>query len=77
VNVLADPRLETKQPEQKPISTSEADVLPNGPSVVTAGWLDHQPTESPRYKAISLQAVDKVAEKHPSLKPHLYDVKLA
>eukprot|EP00804_Cyclotella_cryptica_P000899 CCRYP_001131-RB/>CCRYP_001131-RB protein AED:0.01 eAED:0.01 QI:140/1/1/1/1/1/3/1629/505 len=30
-----------------------------------------------RYKAISLQAVDKVAERHPALLPHLHDVKLA
>jgi len=30
-----------------------------------------------RYKAISLQAIDKVAEDHPQLKPHLRDVKLA
>lgn len=30
-----------------------------------------------RYKAISLQAVDKVAEKHPQIKPHLDDIKLA
>jgi len=65
--------LETKQPEPKPISISGADALPDGPNV--AVLLDHQPTE--RYKAISLQAVDKVAEKHPALKPHLYDVKLA
>lgn len=36
---------------------------------------DQQPNE--RYKAISLQAVDKVAEKHPELIPHLRDVKLA
>jgi len=34
-----------------------------------------QPNE--RYKAISLQAIDKVAEDHPQLKPHLWDVKLA
>jgi len=36
---------------------------------------DHHQTE--RYKAISLQAVDKVADKYPALLPHLYDVKLA
>mmetsp|Transcript_8794 Transcript_8794/g.24351 ORF Transcript_8794/g.24351 Transcript_8794/m.24351 type:complete len:196 (-) Transcript_8794:229-816(-) len=33
--------------------------------------------QTERYKAISLQALDKVAEDHPQLKPHLYDVKLA
>jgi KamA family protein len=30
-----------------------------------------------RYKAITLQSLDKVAEKHPELEPHLYDVKLS
>jgi KamA family protein len=35
----------------------------------------NQPNE--RYKAISLQAIDKVAERHPQLKPHLQDVKLS
>ena len=30
-----------------------------------------------RYKAISLQSLEKVAEKHPQIKPHLYDIKLA
>jgi len=41
----------------------------------TNGAAPEQPNE--RYKAISLQALDKVAEDHPQLKPHLYDVKLA
>eukprot|EP00559_Dactyliosolen_fragilissimus_P008658 CAMPEP_0184871694 /NCGR_PEP_ID=MMETSP0580-20130426/40865_1 /TAXON_ID=1118495 /ORGANISM="Dactyliosolen fragilissimus" /LENGTH=536 /DNA_ID=CAMNT_0027374387 /DNA_START=450 /DNA_END=2060 /DNA_ORIENTATION=- len=41
----------------------------------TDGISINQPNE--RYKAISLQAVDKVAERHPQLIPHLYDVKLA
>lgn len=39
------------------------------------GAAPEQPNE--RYKAISLQALDKVADAHPELKPHLYDVKLA
>jgi KamA family protein len=39
------------------------------------GLEPNQPNE--RYKAISLQAIDKVAEKHPELKPHLDDVRLA
>jgi len=34
-----------------------------------------QPNE--RYKAISLQALDKLAEQFPRLKEHLYDIKLA
>lgn len=41
----------------------------------TNGVAPEQPNE--RYKAISLQALDKVAQDHPELKPHLYDVKLA
>lgn len=43
--------------------------------VATNGLLNLQTSE--RYKAISLQAVDKVAETHPQLLPHLYDVKLS
>jgi hypothetical protein len=39
------------------------------------GLEPNQPNE--RYKAISLQAIDKVAEDHPQLKPHLEDVRLA
>ena len=39
------------------------------------GLEPNQPNE--RYRAISLQAIDKVAEKHPELKPHLDDVRLA
>ena len=35
----------------------------------------NQPNE--RYKAISLQAVDKLAEKFPKLEPLLYDIKLS
>lgn len=41
----------------------------------TSGVAPNQPNE--RYKAISLQALDKVAENHPELKEHLYDIKLA
>jgi KamA family protein len=41
----------------------------------TDGVAPQQPNE--RYKAISLQAIDKVAEKHPQLKPHLDDIKLS
>jgi hypothetical protein len=39
------------------------------------GTPNEQPNE--RYKAITLQSLDKVAEKHPELEPHLYDVKLS
>lgn len=41
----------------------------------TNGVAPNQPNE--RYKAISLQALDTVAEKHPELKEHLYDIKLS
>jgi KamA family protein len=43
--------------------------------VGTNGVAPTQPNE--RYKAISLQALDKVAVEHPELKEHLYDIKLA
>ena len=35
------------------------------------------PGTTERYKAISLQTLDKVAENHPQLRPHLDDIKLA
>lgn len=41
----------------------------------TNGVAPSQPNE--RYKAISLQALDKVAAEHPELTEHLYDIKLA
>ena len=44
------------------------DGLPGTPS-------PNQPNE--RYKAISLQALDKLVDKHPQIEPHLYDIKLA
>jgi KamA family protein len=37
---------------------------------------DNQPNNE-RYKAISLQAIDKVAERHPELEPHLDDIRLS
>jgi KamA family protein len=43
--------------------------------ISTDGVAPNQPNE--RYKAISLQSLDKVAEKHPQLKPHLDDIKLS
>jgi L-lysine 2,3-aminomutase len=55
------------------ISSAAVDGLNN--IIGTNGVAPEQPNE--RYKAISLQAIDKVAEAHPELKPHLYDVKLA
>lgn len=34
-------------------------------------------TNNERYKAISLQAVDKIAERHPEIIPHLDDIRLS
>lgn len=39
------------------------------------GVAPNQPNE--RYKAISLQSLDKVVEKHPQLEPYLEDIRLA
>jgi len=51
----------------------EVDGLNN--IIGTNGVAPQQPNE--RYKAISLQALDKVAEKHPELKEHLDDIRLS
>lgn len=51
----------------------EVDGLNN--IIGTNGVAPNQPNE--RYKAISLQALDKVAEKHPQLKEHLEDIRLS
>eukprot|EP00568_Trieres_chinensis_P001661 CAMPEP_0183301368 /NCGR_PEP_ID=MMETSP0160_2-20130417/7510_1 /TAXON_ID=2839 ORGANISM="Odontella Sinensis, Strain Grunow 1884" /NCGR_SAMPLE_ID=MMETSP0160_2 /ASSEMBLY_ACC=CAM_ASM_000250 /LENGTH=528 /DNA_ID=CAMNT_0025463977 /DNA_START=82 /DNA_END=1668 /DNA_ORIENTATION=+ len=60
-----------------PDSASEAVVLGGQNNIIGAPGLSNQEAPAERYKAISLQAVDKVAEKHPQLKPHLRDVKLS
>ena len=62
VNVLSDPSTSTdfiKNNRKRP----EDDIFVNGQqgNIATNGMLEVQPTE--RYKAISLQAVDKVAER--------------
>jgi KamA family protein len=44
-------------------------------NIITGGPSPDQPNE--RYKAISLSHLEKVAEKHPQLKPHLRDIKLS
>jgi KamA family protein len=51
----------------------EVDGLNN--IIGTNGVAPNQPNE--RYKAISLQALDKVAEKHPEIKPYLEDIRLS
>ncbi|CAB9520822.1 Putative L-lysine 2,3-aminomutase aq_1632 [Seminavis robusta] len=51
----------------------EVDGLNN--IIGTNGVAPSQPNE--RYKAISLQALDKVAEKHPQLNAHMEDIRLS
>jgi len=71
--------LESKAEGVAPIQTGEeapaVEIDGYNNIVGTDGVAGGQPNE--RYKAISLQAIDKVAEKHPQLTPHLRDVKLA
>lgn len=79
LNVLSDPRVENQE-STKIIEENEEDVFTLGGAnniVPTNGLLNFDQPATERYKAISLQAVDKVAEKHPALLPHLYDIKLA
>ena len=40
-------------------------------------WSASAPVATERYKAISLQSLEKVAEDHPQIKPYLHDIKLA
>ena len=74
LNVLEKPKIED-------IAAFEAE-MPNAVAmedlsdiIVTNGQAMNQSTE--RYRAITLQSLDKVVEKHPQLKEHLYDIKLA
>jgi L-lysine 2,3-aminomutase len=46
-------------------------------NMIGINGMEPAPIGSERYKAISLQGVDKVAEKHPQLIPHLEDIRLA
>jgi KamA family protein len=74
LSVLERPQAaEATVPEQVSSQAIAVDGLNN--MIGLNGLEPNQPNE--RYKAISLQAVDKVAEDHPQLKPHLDDVKLA
>jgi L-lysine 2,3-aminomutase len=65
------------------VSTSEAHLSSQAVAmddglnniIGTNGVAPNQPNE--RYKAISLQAVDKLAERHPQLTEHLEDIKLS
>jgi len=76
LNVVTDPTaLDVDGIADAKSNSNEVFTLAGANNIATNGLLDLQPTE--RYKAISLQAVDKIAERHPALAPHLYDVKLA
>lgn len=58
------------------VATAQTVAVEGVNNIIGMAGMDlHQPNE--RYKAISLQALDKVAERHPKLKPLLYDIKLA
>lgn len=39
--------------------------------------MEHSSQPNERYRAISLQAVDKIADKHPEIIPHLDDIRLS
>ena len=58
-------------------STANEAIAMGGENNVVGTDLSAMGQPNERYKAISLQAIDKVAEDHPQLKPHLRDVKLA
>lgn len=73
LNVLEQPQDVTTSDEQVASQAVEVGGLNN--IIGTNGVAPNQPNE--RYKAISLQAVDKVAENHPQLKEHLQDIKLS
>jgi len=72
LNVLEAPR----DVAPSKVEVSNAIAVEGMNNIISANGIDpNQPNE--RYKAISLQSLEKVAEKHPQIKPHLYDIKLA
>ena len=76
LNVLEKPLTEHLVVESEAqVSTQAIAVDGLNNMIGLSGIAPNQPNE--RYKAISLQAVDRVAERHPQLKPHLDDIKLA
>ena len=74
-NVLKDPTTEHLGESGAQVSTQAITVDGLNNMIELNGIEPNQPNE--RYKAISLQSVDKVAERHPQLQPYLDDVKLA
>lgn len=73
LNVLEKARTENAEMDAEMSNVVAMEGLNN--IIGTNGVAPNQPNE--RYKAISLQALDKVSEQYPELKPLLYDIKLA
>ena len=46
-------------------------------SIMSTNGMEAHQQPNERYKAISLQAVDKIAENHPEILPHLDDIRLS
>ena len=57
--------------------STQAVALDGLNNMIGMNGMEPAPIGNERYKAISLQAIDKVAEKHPQLKPHLDDIRLS
>uniref|UniRef100_A0A6U6EBX6 Radical SAM core domain-containing protein n=1 Tax=Odontella aurita TaxID=265563 RepID=A0A6U6EBX6_9STRA len=78
MSVLNKPQIEIED-----MTTTEDSVastpfqMEGNNNIIATGGLASQQQSGERYKAISLHAIDKVAEKHPQLTPHLRDVKLS
>lgn len=61
------------------MSTARHNALSVAQDVIATNGLTSSasaPMATERYKAISLQALDKVAKDHPQIKPYLHDIKL-
>lgn len=74
LNVLEKQTVEVAQPPQKQ-APRVVELEGSNNIVGTLGIDTDQPNE--RYKAISLKGLDKLADKHPEIKPYLDDIKLA
>jgi L-lysine 2,3-aminomutase len=72
--VTASPAGSTAADEQVSTQAVALDGLNN---MIGLNGMEPAPIANERYKAISLQAIDKVAEKHPTLIPHLDDIRLS
>jgi len=83
------PQAKLKQPSsflptRYPVSTSAPKVLKEPNVEISCHTELTKPRKTngiaepyTRYKAITLSSLDELAEKHPELKPHLYDIHLA